>query len=363
MKQPDSKTHSTTPSGKRSAPKLYASLACLLVLSACGGDSSDTDSDPSQTPYPAPAPTPAPAPAPAPAAEGSLYVTDRINGTVTRCSTDAANGAVQTCSAPITGFSAPTDITLNGNFAHVANFGDNSVSTCKTGTDGTLSDCANSGVTNLNSPTDVAVKGNNAYIVNYGANSVTRCTVDAATGAMSACADSGALGLVSPIGMDIRENTAYIANNADGSISQCAIDQISGNLACPSTKKYLTLGLASPYGITSNGTSLYIVNQGSNATATSAMTQSRITRCTIDATTGDLVAGSCVNEAQYTVPGTAPTDWYQANRMAIAGNVAYITNRNLGKVAQCAVDATSGALSTCTAAAAVLPGATGVAVK
>jgi hypothetical protein len=268
---------------------------------------------------------------------------------------------VQACGTPVTGFNTPTDITLNGEFAYVTNFEGGTLSSCKVGADGALTDCADTGVMNLNRPTDMIVKGSNAYIVNYGSSSVTRCTIDATTGALAACTDAGALGLTSPIGIDIRENTAYITNNGDNSVSQCSIDGTSGALSCSSGKKYLSLGLASPYGVTVNGTSLYIVSQGSGTA--SPMMQSKITRCTVDATTGDLVSGSCATDAGYTVPGTEPTVFYRTQRMAIKGNLAYISNRDIGKVVQCVVDGTTGALSACATAEPALSGATGIAVK
>jgi 6-phosphogluconolactonase (cycloisomerase 2 family) len=279
---------------------------------------------------------------------------------------DDATGTIGTCSAPVTGFTNPTGIAASGNSAYVANFGSNMLSQCTLDATTGLSACADSGVSGLASPVDVVINGSNAYVVNFGGNSVTRCTVDGTTGALSACADTGATGLASPIGIAIYGSVAYVTNNADKSVSQCTIDGTTGNLACASNKKYSIAGLASPYGVAVNGNYLYVVNQG-NAAGTdpvaNPMTQSSVTRCSIDATTGDVDTASCAADAGFTVPDALGTDWYQTNRIAFKGTFAYLTNRHLNNITQCAVDPTTGALSACVNAAATFNAATGIAIK
>jgi hypothetical protein len=161
--------------------------------------------------------------------------------------------------------------------------------------------------------------------------------------------------------MDVKGNVAYISNLNDGSVSQCTIDTATGNLSCPTNKHYNGLGLQSPYSVTVNGNYLYIVNQGAAATTTAPMTQSSIRRCSIDATTGDINPASCVTETDINAPGVS--GWFQFNRIAIRNNTAYITARAAGKVIQCSVNATTGALSACSASTPALNGATGIAIK
>jgi 6-phosphogluconolactonase (cycloisomerase 2 family) len=278
---------------------------------------------------------------------------------------DDVAGTIGTCSAPVTGFTTPTSIAVSGNSAYVANFGSSVLSQCTLDATTGLTACADSGVLNLNSPTDVAINGSNAYVVNFNSSSITRCTVDATTGALSACTDAGATGLAKPIGIAFQGSVAYVTNNDDNSISQCAIDA-TGGLACATNKKYLSLNLASPYGIAVNGNYLYIVNQGNAAgidPVANPMTPSKVTRCSIDATTGDVDTASCAEDTGYTVPGALPTDWYQTNRIAFRGGFAYLTNRHLNNVTQCVVDPTTGALSACVNAAATFNAATGIAIK
>lgn len=294
-----------------------------------------------------------------------MYVTDRTNGTVTRCTADVTTGAVGNCGTPVTSFTTPTSVTVSGNYAYVANFGGNTVTQCTLDANGDLTSCVDSGATGLTSPTDVVVVGSNAYVVNFGnssavpsvPSSISKCTVDATTGALSACADAGATQLNNPIGIAIQGSVAYITNNGDASVSQCAIDGTTGNLTCSTGTKYLGLGLSSPYGIAVNGTSLYIVSQGTSSDPTS----SKVTRCSLDATTGNVDTASCTTEAGFTLAGA--TGWYQTNRIAFHGGYAYLTNRNLNGVAQCSVDATTGALSACAAAAPMLNAATGITIK
>jgi 6-phosphogluconolactonase (cycloisomerase 2 family) len=292
-----------------------------------------------------------------------VYITDRTLGTVTACTADGTTGALGNCAAPVAGFANPTDATVSGSNLFVTNFGNNSVSRCAIGTDGSLSGCTNAGAASLNQPTDIVVNGNTAYVVNYGASTVSRCSVDASTGVLSACADSGASGLTGPIGMDIKGNVAYLSNINDNSVSQCSIDTVTGNLSCPTNKHFNSVNARSPYSLTVNGNYLYIVNQGVAPTPTTTMTQSSITRCNINATTGDLDSASCAEQTGLTVSGVSATDWFQFNRIAIRNNTAYITARSIGKVIQCSVDATTGALSACSASTPALSGATGIAIK
>jgi len=341
------------------APKVGMSIACLVLLAACGGGDDSSSTNPSATA----APTPTPAPTPAPSPSTSVYVTDRTLGTVTACTADAASGALGNCAAPVTGFFNPTDATVSGSNLFISNLGNNTVSRCAIGSNGTISGCTDAGAVNLAMPADILINGNNAYITNFQAGTVARCTVDPASGTLSACADSGAAGLAGPIGIDVKGNVAYITSNGDNSIAQCSIDAATGNLSCPGTHHFNNVKALSPYSVTVNGNYLYIVNQGAAPTPTTAMTQSNIVRCSINAASGDIDPASCVSEAGVTVPGTSATDWFQFNRIAIRGNVAYITARSINKVVQCAVDATTGALSNCTAATPAFSGATGIALK
>lgn len=290
-------------------------------------------------------------------------MTDRTLGTVTACTADGTTGALGNCGTPVTGFTNPTDATVSGNNLFVTNFGGNTVGRCAIGSDGSLSGCTDAGVSNLNQPTDIVINGNYAYIVQFQTSTISRCGFDSATGALSNCSDSGASGLVNPIGMDIKGNVAYISNNGDSSISQCSIDATNGNLSCPANRHFNGVKAVSPYSVTASGNYIYIVNQGAAATTTAQMTQSSITRCNINATTGDVDPASCVAETGITPAGLSATDWYQFNRMAVKNNTAYITARNIGKVIQCSVSAETGALSGCTVSTPAFNGATGIAIK
>lgn len=365
----------------RNVSKRCIPIVCLLALSACGGGGgsnstptqpSTSDNNPPVVTPPAdttppvvtpPADTTPPVVTPPTQALAFVYVTDRTNGSVTKCTVDSATGALMNCGMPATGFVNPTDIVINGNNAYIASFGGNTVHHCTIDANGDLSACTNAGVTGMNGPTDIAIQGTTAYIVNFGSNTISKCAIDATSGALSGCVDSGALGLNSPIGLDIRNGFAYVTNVADNSVSQCTIDGVTGNLACASNKKYNTLGLFSPYGITLNGTSAYIISQGAAGTTTVPMMQSKVTRCTVDATTGDIDPLSCTTETGFSVPDALPTDWYQTNRMVIKGNIAYLANRNINKVTQCTVNGTTGALSDCMNAASVFNAATGIVMK
>jgi|GEM_PF-5326798 len=300
----------------------------------------------------------------APAVSNNVYVTSRTGGTVTVCALNGTTGAVGNCGTPMSAFAEPLDITLDAANAYIVNIANNSVTRCAVdAATGALSSCANAGVPNLNQPTDVAIANGRAYILNFGDQTVQRCSVDGASGALSNCADAGAAGLVGPVGIDIRGNTAYIVSTTDRSLSVCSIDAATGNLNCPSNRHYVNLNLFSPYGVATTAKFVYVINRGAAANGTTAMVQSTVTRCERDEATGNIVAGSCAVESGVTVPGTAATDWLQFHRIAIRNNVAYITARNINKLVQCAIDATSGALSNCTTATADLPNATGVAIK
>ena len=119
-----------------------------------------------------------------PGAGGYLYV-PQLTGDVVKCPL-AADFTIQApCTASGAGVSRAYGVTINGRYAYITSYYDNSLTLCQLSAGGTLGSCSTLALT-LSNPTQVAFNGSTAYIGEY-AGYIQVCTVSAVDGTLSSC--------------------------------------------------------------------------------------------------------------------------------------------------------------------------------
>jgi DNA-binding beta-propeller fold protein YncE len=241
-----------------------------------------------------------------------LYVAQLV-GPLYYCSLNA-DGTLSGCAATGNGFTAPTGIVFNGNFAYVTDYYSDAVYVCSVGLDGSLSACIGTGG-NFRYPWQLAINGNTLYATNaYMTGGVTACAIKP-DGTLSGCSQSAGTGTA---GIAASSGYAYIGTGPN-TVDVCAIG-VSGSLSgCSSTGTTFS----SLDGITLAGSYAYVANQGNGT----------VSVCSID------VDGSLSSCAVSTVGG-APTD------VVIRGSQAYVDDV-YGNIYLCDVGP-GGALANCT---------------
>jgi hypothetical protein len=240
-----------------------------------------------------------------------LYVAQPGSGVVSYCVLNAGDGTLASCAATGSVFNAPTGIAFHGNYAYVADYGNNTVDVCTVGLDGSLSTCLSTG-NGFQSPWQLAINGNTLYATNT-LSGVTTCAINASTGMLFGCT-TGPGSATS--GIAVSSSYAYIGTGPN-TVDVCAI--VSGSLSgCTSTGS----GFVGVNGITLSGGYAYIANQNNNT----------VSVCTIDI--GGTLSGCAASPV-----GSQPAD------VVIKGNQAYVDDWN-GNVNLCSVGA-GGALTNC----------------
>lgn len=194
----------------------------------------------------------------------------------------------------------------------------------------------------ISGSTNLTVGNELLYVANQGNSSVDICPLDPTTGNFfSACVDSGAGGIfgtdTAGIVINATGTLAFVSsattvthctinNNGAGTFSNCATQTIPGMVN--------GTGMA----IDSTGTMLYIADQN-----VATPTSSEVILCTVNATTGVINTGTCLNA------GTPPPSLNGAYDITlnVGGTQAYISNEVPSTVTRCNVTAGTGVLTTC----------------
>jgi hypothetical protein len=241
-----------------------------------------------------------------------LYVAQLV-GPLYYCSLNG-DGTLSSCVATGNGFTAPTGIVFNGNFAYVTDYYNNAVYVCNVAPDGSLLGCVSTG-SSFQYPWQLAVTGNTLYATNaYFTAGVTTCAINV-DGTLSGCTESSGTGTA---GIAANPSYAYIGVDS-ATVDVCAIG-IAGSLSnCAGTGGPFS-GLD---GITISGSYLYVANQGTGT----------VSVCSINSLDGSL--SSCA----ISTVGGAPTD------VAIYAGHAYVDDV-YGSFQVCDV-VSGGALTNC----------------
>jgi DNA-binding beta-propeller fold protein YncE len=260
---------------------------------------------------------------------------------------DISNGQFSKCaiSTGATGFTAPKGITLNsaGTKQYLAVYGpsNNKAFQCVVDGAGDLSSCLSAYTIGGRNMVDIKLTSNDAYAYLSSDNyqSVYQCSVDGTTGVLTCntvtpAVGSGSGGMCVPEMMTVVGTKLYIAsqlytdneepqNSCNDAVTYCTIDNSTG--AVSSCINANVSGLDQPFGIALNPTNTfaYITNWNTNTV-----------KCAVSSTDGSL--SSC-----------GPSGAGSGNGITLnsSGTQAYIVNNN--KVQICAVDGSTGALSSC----------------
>lgn len=306
-------------------------ISLSLVLAACGG--SDYGAPVEPTPVPTPSPTPTPTPAP-----GSYTIGGTVTGLEAGQAVTLQNNGADTLAVKANGaFTFATAQSSNTAYEVAVSTEPTQRTTC-TVTNGT-------GTVGASNVTNVAVScatQHFAYVVNSGVSAVSLCNVDAGSGALSNCAPTGS-GFNAPgdIALSIDGTHAYVSNakNAAGSllglVSVCDVSASTGALSnCVPTGS----GFRGPRGVTltADGKRAYVANvfRGSGPNSVSL--------CDVDAVSGAFSNCTGTGDAPFM---DDPTNVF----LTAEGTWAYVNLAGWYTSAFCAVDPSTGALSSCTA--------------
>jgi DNA-binding beta-propeller fold protein YncE len=270
--------------------------------------------------------------------EGRFAYVSNAND-VSSCYVNLTSGEFNTCTKT-PGFSVPRNIAVNasGTRAYVVN-NSLSISLCPIEAHtGTLSSCTTlSEPTSpqLNNPNGIALNaaGTVAYITNFGNSTVIKCSVNQMTGALSGCANTGGqlFNGVTDVILREEEHRAYVTLDS-GPYYVCSLVPSTGELA--QCQQYSSAGITAPQSITFNdtGTRAYIPNESFGGS---------VYLCHVQKSTG--VLSNCQEQLETKNPQ------YNSNGNVLlnsTGTYAYYPSNS--SFIKCAVNPSSGLLSSCT---------------
>ncbi len=198
-----------------------------------------------------------------------------------------------------TNLSAPQHIEIQGNYAYVTSFVNNSLS---------IFDISNpdaiiprgSTSTNLNGPYDLEVQGNYAYVVNYNGNSFSIFDISNPDNIDPKSTFPSSF-LAAPTGIALKGNYAYITSYSNNILSWF-------NISNPSS---ISLGGASGYPILQNGTAICIKGDFAYITAEG---------------TNNLLSLDISNPSFTSITSTANFGLAGPQDVMVSGNYAYVTS-------------------------------------
>ncbi|WHZ29674.1 MAG: lactonase family protein [Nitrospira sp.] len=207
-----------------------------------------------------------------------LYVSNQGSNNVSAYTITAGTGVLVPLTPgvgnPFAVGTSPSALTIssNGSFLYVSNQGSNNVSayTITTGT-GVLASVAGSPFAAGTSPSGVTVSPNDAflYVSNQGSNNVSAYTITAGTGVLASVAGSPFPAETNPSAVTVSPNGSflYVSNQGSNNVSAYTITAGTGVLVplIPGVGNPFAAGTSpSALTISSNGSFLYVSNQGSN---------------------------------------------------------------------------------------------------
>lgn len=280
------------------------------------------------------------------------YITDSTAPGVTECTVNS-DGTFTGCSTNLfpSAFDTPFGIgiarSINGtDYAYVTNLGTSSVSKCAiNATTGVFSNCFDSGAGDaFDVPQDIAFTSSTnppyAYITDSDFNTtgtIWQCAVNSTTGNLSACASSSYLQFDNPLGITLApvgsSTYTYATNTSGDSITQCTVGAGGVLESCSNTSSHNTI---SPGGLA------FSTFGGDDYTYLVNLTGS-VSQCRISSPSGLLYCIDSGVGSAFTDPLTIAFQTVNSG----ANTYAYVTDPGVHEVTQCAVNQTTGVLSSC----------------
>jgi sugar lactone lactonase YvrE len=207
----------------------------------------------------------------------NLYVADYRNGRIRKVV--IATGAVTTLACPVLSFAAPTGITTDGTNLYVVDTSTNSILKVAPAT-GAVTPLVGTAA-GLTRPYGITTDGTNLFVADTGSNTIKKIVI--ATGAVTVLAgETGTSGSAdtgtgvtalfnSPYGITTDGTNLYVADTENNTIRKIviatgAVTTLAGTAGTPghSDKAGPAASFNSPYGIITDGTSLFVADTGNN---------------------------------------------------------------------------------------------------
>jgi hypothetical protein len=277
--------------------------------------------------------------------------------TVLRCAARFADGSLSACGKVASGFATPYGISFSGNFAYIADRGDElnhvfgALQLCAVNPDDTFGACVPAAPAPMGAPpvfhypTAVAFSGSYAYVADAdGAKGIQVCTVNP-DGTLSGCAPTAtSVNGTSPNvpdGIVIANGYGYIVDYNGSHLTSCLVnaDGTLGSVANPCAQQVIG---PQAEGLTVNGAYLYVGTGDPTSTT-------NITVCHVPAGPNPInVATDCVP----TGPTSPATQFSRAVGFAFLNNYVYVSgyggaSGTIGGIVYCPLNA-DGTFSSCT---------------
>jgi hypothetical protein len=133
----------------------------------------------------------------------TLYITNALVNTVTKCDIDPASGSLSNCGTTGTVGLRPYSISFYmGLYAYIANENSRTVTVCTVSLDGSLVDCGDSGYNENDQVNYSVVTASYLLLTAFNSGLVYRCVITPSTGLLTDCIGVGT-GFSGPMGMSV----------------------------------------------------------------------------------------------------------------------------------------------------------------
>ena len=255
-----------------------------------------------------------------------VYLVNRDKSTVSRCVMDPSNGGLNQCITTGNGLNDPIGISVNNDFAYIANnkkwSTGGTISVCQIDkTDATLNNCTedNPDKTTFNNVAGVTNYNNYLYVTNYN-GAITKCALSS-NGSYNSCkvVNTG----VKSFGIAIANKLAYVTNYDNNIVNKCIINDADGSIGTCSANKFSFL---KPNGIYFSNNIVYVASEG----------DSKVYKCNV---TPDGEFDNC--------SATGADNYFSPRSINLINGFAYITSISSGKVTICKVKSSDNNLNDC----------------
>jgi len=153
----------------------------------------------------------------------SVFITNDLNGTVTKCQIDQ-DFTFTDCEVVLEDVKIPYGITYDPETGVVYIIQEDEMLILCSVVDGELENCAEEGF-GFKGVNDIVLFEDFAYLPNFERNSVIKCNKDPSTGSLSTCGPTGGL-FENPSDIEIRKDQrqAYVLNSLNESVTTCSIN-------------------------------------------------------------------------------------------------------------------------------------------
>jgi hypothetical protein len=158
--------------------------------------------------------------------------------------------------------------------------------------DGALSDCNPAGTTTIPNPRGLVINNNTLYVANILTNNVLGCPINTTTGDLEACADTQMTPEGTyPAGLAINRGYLYISYVSSNNVYKCLLTTLSTSDPSPCELTGAS-ALNGPADLAFSNDGYVYINAYNSVNDGKA-----VTRCVVDATTGDL--GLCEESSTF----------------------------------------------------------------